>query len=98
MAYRKHTLTDHARQDCSMRCAVVGHVEWAEFVRVERVPAAGEIVHALEWWEEPAGGGAVVAAELARLAGGCELFTALGGDGLGARARAGLEALGIRVH
>ena len=31
-----------------MRVAVVGHVEWIEFARVERVPAPGEIVHALE--------------------------------------------------
>ena len=27
-----------------MRVAVIGHVEWCEFVRVERVPLAGEIV------------------------------------------------------
>ena len=31
-----------------MRVAVVGHVEWVEFVRVENVPRAGEIVHALD--------------------------------------------------
>ncbi len=29
-----------------MRCAVVGHTEWVEFVRVPKLPAAGEIVHA----------------------------------------------------
>jgi len=42
-----------------MRVAVAGHVEWIEFARVERVPAPGQIVHALEAWAEPAGGGAV---------------------------------------
>ena len=31
-----------------MNLAVVGHVEWVEFIRVERVPKPGEIVHALE--------------------------------------------------
>jgi ribokinase len=31
-----------------MRIAVVGHVEWVEFARVEAVPRPGEIVHALE--------------------------------------------------
>ena len=81
-----------------MRCAVVGHVEWVEFARVESVPRPGEIVHALETWEEPAGGGAVVARQLALLAGRCELFTALGDDALGRRARTGLEQLGITVH
>ena len=42
-----------------MSVAVVGHVEWVEFVRVDHVPAPGEIVHSLETWEEAAGGGAV---------------------------------------
>ena len=46
-----------------MRVAVVGHVEWIEFARVERVPKAGEIVHASETWEAAAGGGAVAAVQ-----------------------------------
>jgi ribokinase len=81
-----------------MRVAVVGHVEWVEFVRVADVPAAGEIVHATERWEEPAGGGAVAAAELVRLGAETQLITALGDDELGRRALEGLEALGIRVR
>jgi ribokinase len=81
-----------------MRVAVVGHVEWIEFARVERVPVAGEIVHALEAWEEPGGGGAVAAVQLARLAGECLLFTALGDDELGHRSKRELEALGVRVE
>ena len=61
-----------------MRVAVVGHVEWVQFARVERVPRAGEIVHAHETWDEAAGGGAVAAVQLARLAGGgADFFTAL---------------------
>jgi len=81
-----------------MRVAVVGHVEWVEFVRVESVPRAGEIVHALETWQEPAGGGAVAAAQLARLAGSCVFFTALGADDLGRRSRSELTRLGIDVR
>jgi ribokinase len=46
---------------------VVGYVEWVEFVRGDHVPAAGEIVHATDGFEEPAGGGAVAAAQLARM-------------------------------
>ena len=80
-----------------MRVAVVGHVEWAEFARVDHVPAPGEIVDALEDWEEPAGGGAVAAVQLARLAGDCLFLTALGDDELGHRAERGLEALGVNV-
>src|SRR5205085_2134776 len=77
--------------------AVVGHVEWVEFARVETLPGPGEIVHAEETWAEAAGGGAVAAVQLANL--GCDtvLFTALGVDELGRRSREQLEASGVRV-
>ena len=81
-----------------MRCAVIGHVEWVEFARVPNMPAAGSIVHASETTSEPAGGGAVVARQLALLAGRCELFTALGSDELGRSAQRRLAELGIDVH
>jgi ribokinase len=81
-----------------MRVAVVGHVEWVEFARVDQVPRPGEIVHALETWEEPAGGGAVAAVQLARLAGSCLFFTALGADELGRKSRAELTRLGVDVR
>jgi ribokinase len=76
----------------------VGHVEWVEFARVERMPAAGAIVHATETWEEPGGGGAVIARQLALLAGRCELFTALGADELGHTCERRLAELGVDVH
>ena len=81
-----------------MGAAVVGHVEWVEFARVERVPAAGEIVQASEWWAEAAGGGGVASVQLARLTGACTLFTALGSDDLGDAALAQLTGLGVRVE
>jgi ribokinase len=81
-----------------MNVAVVGHVEWVEFARVDHVPEPGEIVSALETWEEPAGGGAVAAVQLAKLGGSCLFFTALADDELGRRSREQLEALGVTVH
>jgi ribokinase len=81
-----------------MRTAVVGHLEWIEFGHVERVPAAGEIVHATDPWEEPGGGGAVSAVQLARLAGDCTFYTALGHDERGAWSRRRLAELGVRVE
>ncbi|HEX5172801.1 MAG TPA: PfkB family carbohydrate kinase [Gaiellaceae bacterium] len=81
-----------------MNLAVVGHVEWVEFARVEHAPAVGEIVHARETWEEPAGGGAVAAVQLANLGGSCLLFTALADDELGRRSREELESHGVTVH
>ena len=81
-----------------MRTAVVGHVEWVRFARVDRLPEAGEIIHARESWVEPAGGGAVAAVELLRLAGNCDFFVAVGNDETGGAAREGLERLGLRVR
>ncbi len=81
-----------------MRAAVVGHVEWMEFVPVEHVPAPGEIVHATETWEDAAGGGAVASVQLQKLADSVLFFTALGDDDLGRRAKEELEARGIVVH
>jgi len=80
-----------------MRAAVIGHVEWVEFARVEALPQAGDIAHASETWSVAAGGGAVAAVQLARL--GCEttLYTALGDDDLGRAAKPALETLGVRV-
>ena len=81
-----------------MNVAVVGHVEWIEFLRVEAVPKPGEIVGATETWAEPAGGGGVAAVELARLAGASSLYCLLGGDELGKQGRTRLEAAGVEVH
>jgi ribokinase len=80
-----------------MRVAVVGHIEWVEFALVERVPAAGEIVEATESWSQAAGGGAVAAVQLARLAGECLFLTALGDDELGHAAEQELGEMGVRV-
>jgi ribokinase len=81
-----------------MRIAVVGHVEWVQFARVERVPQPGEIVTASEVWEEPAGGGAVAAVQLANLNGSVDFFTSLGDDALAQRSRERLTELGVTVH
>ncbi len=77
--------------------AVVGHIEWVQFARVPHVPRAGEVVHARDPREEPAGGGAVVAVQLARLAGESLLITALGEDEPARRSLARLHELGVRV-
>lgn len=80
------------------RVAVVGHVEWVTFARVPHVPLAGEVLHASDPFEEPAGGGAVAAVQLARLAGCSLLVTALGDDEHGRRAVTRLGKLGAEVR
>jgi ribokinase len=79
------------------KVAVVGHVEWVCFARVPHVPCAGEVMHAHDPFEEPAGGGAVAAVQLARLAGEAVLVTALGEDEHGARTMERLRELGVHV-
>lgn len=81
-----------------MRCAVVGHVEWIDFVPVERVPRPGEIVTTVESWAEPGGGGAVAAAEFGRLGAETTFYVAVGDDELGRRTAAELQTWGLRLE
>ncbi len=82
----------------SLNVAVVGHVEWMRFARVDHIPHAGEIAHCDDYFDEPAGGGAVAAVQLARLAGRSTLITALGDDELADRAVERLAELGVDVR
>jgi ribokinase len=77
---------------------VVGHVEWCEFAVVPHVPRPGHIVHSTETFEEPAGGGAVAAVQLRKLAGEATLFTAFGDDETGHRSEAELREHGVHVE
>jgi ribokinase len=81
-----------------MRFAVVGHVEWVDFLVVSHVPISGEIVSASDSWSEAAGGGAVAAVQLAKLAGSVSFFTALGDDDLGRRSAMQLRAQGVELE
>jgi ribokinase len=81
-----------------VRVAVVGHVEWVEFLRVPAVPAAGDIVHASDVFAQAAGGGGVASVQLRKLAGSCVFFTALGDDDVGRRAAADLESRGVELR
>gem|GEM_PF-3836107 len=78
--------------------AVVGHVEWARFLAVERFPAEGEIVHARAAFAQAAGGGGVVARALAWLGAEVHFFCALGRDRIGVSAQRELAAAGVHLH
>lgn len=77
--------------------AVIGHFEWVSHTRGE-VPVPGQIVHLRDAVEEPAGGGAVAAAQIARLGIECRLYTAAGDDASGAAGESLLAGLGIDVR
>jgi ribokinase len=94
---RVHAHADQPGRKRRPRVAVVGHVEWVQFAHVPHVPRAGEVVHATGPFEEPAGGGAVVSVQLARLARESLLLTALGDDEPARRSLSRLAELGVRV-
>jgi ribokinase len=82
-----------------LQLAVVGHVEVVTFLEVEHLPRPGDILSCPSALELPAGGGAVVAVQLARLLGRpVPFFTALGRDAVGEQAAAALTALGLDLQ
>jgi len=80
------------------RVGVVGHIEWVDFVPVERFPQPGEVVHATGSFARAAGGGGVVAGTLAQLGAEVDLFCSLGRDPHGEAAVQQLTDHGVEVH
>jgi ribokinase len=80
------------------RVAVVGHVEWVEFLSVPRFPRRGEVIPAAHGFVRAGGGGSVAAVMLAELGAEVDFFCALGDDVSGHAALAELEQRGVRVH
>jgi ribokinase len=80
------------------RLAVVGHVEWVDFVPIERLPHQGEVVHAQGAFARAGGGGGVAASVLAELGAEVDFFCALGDDALGRAAAEQLNERGVSVH
>src|ERR1700733_13362560 len=79
------------------RVAVIGHVEWVDFLQLKTFPRQGEVVHAARAFLR-AGGGAVAAVMLAELGAEVDFYTALGDDANGRAALAQLEDRGVFVH
>tara|TARA_Y100001968_G_scaffold8759_1_gene7416 strand:+ start:140 stop:982 length:843 start_codon:yes stop_codon:yes gene_type:complete len=81
-----------------IRLAVIGHVEWVTFLKVDQLPLAGEISHAKNSFEEAAGGAAVAAVQMARLLNEpVDLITSLGKDNYGEKCYERLTKLGLNL-
>ena len=81
-----------------LKLAVIGHVEWVTFLKVDQIPLAGQISHAKDCFEEAAGGAAVAAVQMARLINGpVDLITSLGNDNYGERCYERLTKLGLNL-
>ncbi|HEY6762074.1 MAG TPA: PfkB family carbohydrate kinase [Baekduia sp.] len=80
------------------RVAVVGHVEWVDYVVVSRLPGPGEIVHAESAHEAPGGGGGMAAYALSALSDGSDFWTVVGDDWRAGRTLELLRAAGVIVR
>ena len=81
-----------------LKLAVIGHIEWVTFLKVDQLPLAGQISHAKNCFEEPAGGAAVAAVQMARLINGpVDLITSLGKDTYGEKCYERLSNLGLNL-
>ena len=81
-----------------LKLAVIGHVEWVTFLKVDQLPLAGRISHAKDSFEEAAGGAAVAAVQMARLINGSvDLVTSLGKDNYGEKCYKRLTKLGLNL-
>lgn len=84
--------------DAPVRIAVVGHVEHVVIAPVQRLPAAGEIVHLDDMVWLPGGGGGTAYFQLVRSPAELHLFTALGNDDAAAVVSERIHASGGHVH
>ena len=81
-----------------LKLAVIGHIEWVTFLKVDKLPLAGEISHAKDCFEEAAGGAAVAAVQMARLTNEpVDLITSLGKDTFGQKCYERLTKLGLNL-
>ena len=81
-----------------LKLAVIGHVEWVTFLKVDQLPLAGRISHAKDSFEEAAGGAAVAAVQMARLIDGpVDLITSLGKDNHGEKCYERLTKFGLNL-
>ncbi|MEA2158155.1 MAG: ribokinase [Solirubrobacteraceae bacterium] len=80
------------------RVALVGHIEWVDFVPVAKYPRRGSVLHADGSFARAGGGGGVAAAMLADLGAEVDFFCALGQDAHGSAAQEQLRERGVTMH
>ena len=86
-------------QKGNLRFAVIGHVEWMNFLEVDSLPKAGIICHSKRSLEMPAGGGGVITKTLREITtSDVHFFTSLGNDSYGMQTKEIFEKMGINLH
>ena len=99
MLKNNNLFEDHKFIKGNLKFAVIGHIEWINFIEVDQLPKPGLISHSNKSLEYPAGGGAVIAKRLRELTNGeVHFFTALGNDFYGKKSFDILKDMGIKLH
>ena len=96
---KNNFIKDYKFTKGNLKFAVVGHIEWVNFIEVDLLPKPGLISHSRKSLEYPAGGGSLIAQRLRELTKGeVHFFTALGKDFYGNQCINILEKMGIKLH
>ncbi len=96
---KNNTIKDYKLNKGNLNFAVVGHVEWIDFLKVDQLPKQGVISHSEKSIEYPAGGGSVIAKTLSELTNNkVHFFTSLGKDYYGEKSFEILSNYGMKLH
>ena len=96
---KDYILNKYKFEKGNFKFAVIGHIEWMNFLKVDNLPKPGIISHSQKSFEIPAGGGSVIAKTLNDLT--CNkvhFFTSLGKDFYGKRSYEILSKMGLNLH
>ena len=96
---KKYFLNKSEFEKGNFKFAVIGHIEWMNFLKVDNLPQPGIISHSRKSFEIPAGGGSVIAKTLNELTHNqVHFFTSLGKDFFGKKSYEILSEMGIKLH
>ena len=98
-AGKEHLSNTFELKKGNLNFAVIGHIEWINFLKVDNLPQPGIISHAEKSFEIPAGGGTVIAKTLNDLTNNqVHFFTSLGQDYFGKKSYQILNEMGMNLH
>ncbi len=64
---KNNKVEDYKFKKGNLNFAVVGHIEWINFLKVDQLPKPGVISHSEKSLDYPAGGGSIIAKILSDL-------------------------------
>ncbi len=97
--YKNYFSENKTYKKGNLKFAVIGHIEWINFLKVDSLPKPGIISHSDISLEYPAGGGALIAKTLHELTNNeVHFFTSLGTDYYGRESVRFFDEIGLKLH